>query len=757
MEKFKKYKKYFINIILVLIIISTSLYLSKVFPFGDKDFAFSDGAYQFKPFLYDFIIKLRKGMLTNYSFNNGLGNPFIFNFLYYLSGPINIIAIFFKNPSWMYLSVVLTKIIIATITMTKYASSKTDNKYYITVATISYVFCSWLITYSFYLSWLDAFMIFPLLIYGLDKMFKKNKAKMYIFSLSYLIISNFYLAFSVCIFVLIYTIYYLLISKTYTKKEKKTILKKFILSNMFVLGICFFWLYACLDSYFRMNMSSEKMDYNYIVNFKLFLAGIIYGNITLINEHFGETMPTMACNILITFNFFYFFLMNNKIKDKFKVLFITILVIFIIFSPTANFMLNMFHNIRGLTYRYSFIILFLEVDLYLKNADKISFVKWKDKLKALIPFSIIIGIAIYEYKINYILLETCYVTIVMVICYLIYIFLYSKNKYYNLILIFIISLEAILAISHYYRLYPENYIIEDKYKVNEKYRTRNSDLKGYWFYLKIRNAYNLNANLYNNDKSLNLHTSMTYNKVIDLLNNIGEYTNNNSVVISIGNNSFVNMLFNVKDSFYLEKIYSVNEKVKDLELEKGKYRKNIQNLANSMAGEKVEIFNDEVLEGEETKKSYNYNLYHPFSIVEYHGKNGIKIEGIIDYMELDLKKYPHNDKIKVYYYDATKLCDFYEKINKNQIKYTKYDDNHIKGTIKVNRNQLIFTSIPYDTNWKIYLDGKKVKPIKLLDSLIGIEAKEGKHTLELKYSNNYLIIPALISIISIIIVIRRKI
>ena len=112
--------------------------------------------------------------------------------------------------------------------------------------------------------------------------------------------------------------------------------------------------------------------------------------------------------------------------------------------------------------------------------------------------------------------------------------------------------------------------------------------------------------------------------------------------------------------------------------------------------------------------------------------------------------------VDVYYYNLDKINQIYQVLKKNQIKYDKYDDSHLKGTINVDKDQLIFTSIPYDTNWHIYLDGKRVKPIKILNSLIGIEAKEGKHTLEMKYSNNYLIIPGLVSIISFIFVLFKK-
>ena len=45
------------------------------------------------------------------------------------------------------------------------------------------------------------------------------------------------------------------------------------------------------------------------------------------------------------------------------------------------------------------------------------------------------------------------------------------------------------------------------------------------------------------------------------------------------------------------------------------------------------------------------------------------------------------------------------------------------GTINVDKDQLLFTSIPYDKDWIVKIDGKKVKPIELLDCLLGIETE----------------------------------
>ena len=76
--------------------------------------------------------------------------------------------------------------------------------------------------------------------------------------------------------------------------------------------------------------------------------------------------------------------------------------------------------------------------------------------------------------------------------------------------------------------------------------------------------------------------------------------------------------------------------------------------------------------------------------------------------------------------------------------------------INVDKDQIIFTSIPYDTNWDIYIDGKKVKPVKILNSLMGIKAKEGQHIIKLEYKY-HLLIPILISLTSFLVLLLKAI
>lgn len=83
--------------------------------------------------------------------------------------------------------------------------------------------------------------------------------------------------------------------------------------------------------------------------------------------------------------------------------------------------------------------------------------------------------------------------------------------------------------------------------------------------------------------------------------------------------------------------------------------------------------------------------------------------------------------------------------------------DYIRATINVtDDNQLLYTSIPLDEGFTIYVDGKEVEEIAIFDTLIGLDLEKGKHIIELKYTPRGLKAGSLVSILSIILLIVLK-
>ena len=53
--------------------------------------------------------------------------------------------------------------------------------------------------------------------------------------------------------------------------------------------------------------------------------------------------------------------------------------------------------------------------------------------------------------------------------------------------------------------------------------------------------------------------------------------------------------------------------------------------------------------------------------------------------------------------------------------------------ISLDKDQILFTSIPYDESWHVFENGKEIKKEKTLGSFIGLNIGEGHHSLEFKF------------------------
>ncbi len=74
-------------------------------------------------------------------------------------------------------------------------------------------------------------------------------------------------------------------------------------------------------------------------------------------------------------------------------------------------------------------------------------------------------------------------------------------------------------------------------------------------------------------------------------------------------------------------------------------------------------------------------------------------------------------------------------------------DSHLTGKLTTTADkQLMFTSIPYDEGWNIYVDGEKVELIEAADALIAFHVDgSGTHTIEMEYRPAVIILGFVIS------------
>ena len=731
MRIFRKYKMFFINALLALSIFLGILFINHISPFGNMMLGRSDAITMFKPMLYDYIMKLKSHTLLNYSFNNGLGSATIFNYIYDLASPINLVALFFHSPDSMFLSVTITKIIICSICMTYYTSKKTNSSFAILVATLSYVYSSWFIAYYFYLPWLDIFMIFPLFQYGLEKLLDEHKYHLYIFCLSYMIITNLYLCFSVCVYTIIFFVIYTLFYKKDSFRKKLLTFDYIALSTIVSMLLSFFYLYAWYDSLLKIKIGFDQFHTAaYTVSLIDFLKSFFYVNISFTTEMSGKVYPNIACPSIILVSFIYYLISkNDSIRNKIFFIISCIICSAIIFIPQLDFVVNAFHQIRGLTYRYSFIITFLMISIFIRicNFKSISIKRWI--ISCLV---VLFGFIVLNYHLPAnILIVNIFIILTSV---LFGIFFQKKSIRYGLCIIFLF--QAFFITNIYFRMQPQKEIPEniDYHLENVEYRINNQ-------HSSIEYDDQEAIHSYYNNKTTFVYSSLTYSNIIYLFHNLGNETFSNTYSIMYDDNSIPSLLFNVKSSqndYYLEKIYSANSNIKDTMIDEDNIKNTMEYIIEDMTNIK-DIYLEEVIPIEEHEDNYIINTRHPYSLVEL-GQSVYALYN--DTYVLNSNSY---QEATIYTVRDDKLKEIYDYLGKNQIHYSYYNDNHMKGTIQVDEGQLIFTSIPYDKDWVVKVDGERVEPVLLLNSLMGIEVSPGEHEIELEYKTHF-IVPTIISI-----------
>lgn len=353
---------------------------------------------------------------------------------------------------------------------------------------------------------------------------------------------------------------------------------------------------------------------------------------------------------------------------------------------------------------------------------------------------------------------------------------------------------------------------DDLFRVNQKIDT---NMMGY---NEINNGYN-NPMLFGYS-GVSSYTSTLDSQVQNTLTDLGLYSKNERRFSYVDESQVANLLLNVNytinpklinskellEEQALSKIYKNHEAIgaaflapKNLEqvsLEKGKVINNQEAILQSIKPLKEDDYfkslsgihtTKEVdkyqIKGTITADGTNY-LYLPDAVwenVDYFSVNGKEIKTdvmIITTQLFNLGEFKKNDKIKI----ELKLK---EKIETTDMVWVSLDQHRFDDLIKQQKNyaialtwqkfgklegnitvtdekQLLYVSIPYDKNWQVEVDGKKVKPKQIVGDFIGLELEPGTHQVHFKYRSKSLGIGLVISgvsclaIVSIVMIVRKR-
>lgn len=86
-----------------------------------------------------------------------------------------------------------------------------------------------------------------------------------------------------------------------------------------------------------------------------------------------------------------------------------------------------------------------------------------------------------------------------------------------------------------------------------------------------------------------------------------------------------------------------------------------------------------------------------------------------------------------------------ELLQDEALEVTEFASRSLKGTIRVKKDGLMYTSIPCEKGWKVYVDGKRAELVPVLDAFIGVRLPEGEHTVAFVYSPDHVYLAVFLS------------
>ncbi len=100
-----------------------------------------------------------------------------------------------------------------------------------------------------------------------------------------------------------------------------------------------------------------------------------------------------------------------------------------------------------------------------------------------------------------------------------------------------------------------------------------------------------------------------------------------------------------------------------------------------------------------------------------------------------------------YYLDMEAFEEVIGKLSDEQWNITKHTQTYLEGTVTAKEDGVLFTTIPQEPGWTVKVDGKEVKTVTCLDSLIGINLSAGEHTVTMKFWPEYLTLAIIVSLV----------
>lgn len=383
-------------------------------PFGDKSLLYSDKWHQYFPFFKNFRQVLRNGGSLLYNWDIGMGLDYLGLISYYLASPLNLLSVLIPDGWVLPYFEMLTafKLGFAGLFFAIFLK-KLFGRDDLSLPLFGgfYAMCAWALGYQWNIMWLDSFALLPLVALGTILLLRDKKFVLYTVSLFLAVISNYYIGFFVCIFVLLLFFCY----QICRCKSVLRLLQDFVRIGFFtVLAIGMTTIltlpalaalqttYSSVNSYpeyFSLNMveyelcKEARTAWNaykaakeagqsglfdlwwtaFAASFEPILNGMqqVAGNMNGgLEPTFKEGLPNVYCGVgTIIFAFLFLTSRQVKLRDKLCSVFMLVFLMLSFIIRQLDYIWHGFHFPNMIPYRfsflYSFVMLYMAYRAYL--------------------------------------------------------------------------------------------------------------------------------------------------------------------------------------------------------------------------------------------------------------------------------------------------------------------------------------------------------------------------------------------------------
>ena len=444
------------------------IYLTRlIHPFGDGTVLVLDLNAQYAYF-FEYLREAVTGgdLSLIYTWERALGGEFMGLYAYYLASPLSYIVCLFpkENMQDAIFTLYLIKSALCGVTMSYYlykTSIKLEKLSIIVFSTL-YATMSYVVVHMNNIMWIDAVILLPLVILGVEQLIKYGKYKLYIVALALTMMSNYYIGYMVCIFVAMYYFYYMLAYSDRNNPclEKNHFIKSFVrIFTYSLIGVAIA-AFIILGAYYSLGLGKSDFSSPNWKDVKLNydILDVLY---KLLPASFDTVEPTgfpfIYCGVL-TLILVPAYFMSKKFTVRERI-FSAILIILLALGflvSTFDLIWHGFQRPNWLNCRFSFTLCFFLLTLAYRVYTRLDKIAGRNFI---ISSALIIGFALVLQKISGSLAEenkyfvvdpyaTVLMTVVCVVAYLILIAFRksSKNKeIITAILLLVICGESVIS------------------------------------------------------------------------------------------------------------------------------------------------------------------------------------------------------------------------------------------------------------------------------------------------------------------------